>query len=173
MASGRAPSTLALCIAQRVLSSQHLATNNVGTSRMEAFILIRVGTKMKHLHTFGCPVFALQNELASGSSLPKWSPRARLGINLGPSPHHARNVYLVLNPHTGCVSPQFHCRFDSLRQCDLVDLIQLFPTHGRNSLDSFASLTCLPWRNMTKVCLCCNGWTSYPPLCFDTVLSNA
>ena len=67
---------------------------------------------MRHLHSFGCPVFALQNDLASGSSLPKWSPRARLGINLGPSPHHARNVYLVLNPHTGCVSPQYHCRFD-------------------------------------------------------------
>ncbi len=67
---------------------------------------------MRHLHTFGCPVFALQNELASGSSLPKWSPRACLGIYLGPSPRHARNVYLVLNPHTGCVSPQYHCRFD-------------------------------------------------------------
>lgn len=67
---------------------------------------------MRHLHTFGCPVFALQNELASGSSLPKGSPRARLGINLGPSLHHARNVYLVLNHHTGCVSPQYHCQFD-------------------------------------------------------------
>ena len=25
---------------------------------------------------------------------------------------HARNVYLVLNLSTGCVSPQYHCRFD-------------------------------------------------------------
>jgi hypothetical protein len=25
---------------------------------------------------------------------------------------HARNVYLVLNLITGCVSPQYHCRFD-------------------------------------------------------------
>ena len=83
-----------------------------GVSRLEQFSSIRVGTKMRQLHSFGCPVFALQNDLASGSSLPKWSPRARLGINLGPSPHHARNVYLVLNPHTGCVSPQYHCRFD-------------------------------------------------------------
>jgi hypothetical protein len=24
---------------------------------------------------------------------------------------HARNVYLVLNLVTGCVSPQYHCRF--------------------------------------------------------------
>jgi hypothetical protein len=38
--------------------------------------------------------------------------RARLGLNLGPSPIHAQNVYLVLNLITGCVSPQYHCRFD-------------------------------------------------------------
>jgi hypothetical protein len=57
-------------------------------------------------------VFALQNELASGGSIPHWSPRARLGVNLGPSSSHARNVNLVLNLHTGCISPQFHCRFD-------------------------------------------------------------
>jgi hypothetical protein len=25
---------------------------------------------------------------------------------------HARNVYMVLNLITGCVSPQYHCRFD-------------------------------------------------------------
>ncbi len=64
------------------------------------------------MHTFGCPVFALQNALASGNQLPRWSPRTRLGHNLGPSPMHARNVYLVLNLITGCVSPQYHCRFD-------------------------------------------------------------
>ena len=67
---------------------------------------------MKHVHTFACPVFALQNALASGKLLPRWSPHARLGLNLGPSPTHARNVYLVLNLMTGCISPQYHCRFD-------------------------------------------------------------
>jgi hypothetical protein len=67
---------------------------------------------MKHVHTFGCPVFALQNALASGNQLPRWSPHAHLGTNLGPSPMHARNVYLVLNLITGCVSPQYHCCFD-------------------------------------------------------------
>jgi hypothetical protein len=65
------------------------------------------------VHTFGCPVFALQNVLASGSQLPRWSPHARLGLNLGPSLMHARNVYLVLNLVTGCVSPQYHCCFDN------------------------------------------------------------
>ena len=67
---------------------------------------------MRTLHTFGCPVFALRNELAGGNSLPKWAPCARLGLNLGPSMTHARNVSLVLNLATGLVSPQFHCNFD-------------------------------------------------------------
>ncbi len=68
---------------------------------------------MKHVHTFGCPVFALQNVLASGSQLPRWSPHSHLGLNLGPSPMHARNVYHVLNLVAGCVSPQYHCCFDN------------------------------------------------------------
>jgi hypothetical protein len=41
-----------------------------GTSRLELFSSIRVGCSMKHVHTFGCPVFALQNALASGNQLP-------------------------------------------------------------------------------------------------------
>jgi hypothetical protein len=67
---------------------------------------------MKHVLTFACPVFALQNALASSKLLPRWSPCARLGLNLRLSPTHARNVYLVLNLITGYVSPQYHCWFD-------------------------------------------------------------
>jgi hypothetical protein len=69
--------------------------------------------KLRHMLTFGCPVFSLQNELSSGGTIPYWSPCAQLGVNLGPSPSHARNVFLILNLHTGCVSPQFHCRFNN------------------------------------------------------------
>ncbi len=58
-------------------------------------------------------MFALENDLAAGSPIPHWSPRARLGVNLGSSPSHARNIYLVLILHTGCVSPQYHCQFDN------------------------------------------------------------
>ncbi len=83
-----------------------------GMLRLELFSSIQVECNMKHVHTFACPVFALKNALASGKLLPRWSPRARLGLNQGPSPTHARNVYLVLNLMTGCVSPQYHCRFD-------------------------------------------------------------
>jgi hypothetical protein len=41
-----------------------------GMSRLELFSSIRVGCNMKHVHTFGCPVFALQNALTSGNQLP-------------------------------------------------------------------------------------------------------
>jgi hypothetical protein len=83
------------------------------TLRLGLFSSIHVGCNMKHVHTFGCPVFTLQNALASSNQLPQWLPRACLGLNLGPSPMHARNVYLVLNLITGCVSLQYHCCFDN------------------------------------------------------------
>ena len=67
---------------------------------------------MKHVHTFDCLVFDLQNVLASGNLLPPWSPHMHLWLNLGPSSMNARNVYLVLNLITGFVSPQYHCCFD-------------------------------------------------------------
>ena len=67
---------------------------------------------MRFLHTFGCPVFALHSALTSSNSIPQWDPRARLGLNLGPSPTHPRNVHLVLSLSTGFVSPQFDCCFD-------------------------------------------------------------
>ncbi|KAL7465002.1 hypothetical protein ACHAXS_005332 [Conticribra weissflogii] len=49
----------------------------------------------------------------SPDSAPKWDPCACLGIYVGQSPNHARNVALVLNPKTGLVSPQFHVVFDN------------------------------------------------------------
>jgi hypothetical protein len=99
-------------IQNAVLLHNSLPVLEDGTSRLKLFSSIRVGCNMKHVHTFACLVFALDNALVSGNSLPRWSPHARLGLNLGPSPTHARNVYLVLNLITGCVSPQYHCRFD-------------------------------------------------------------
>jgi hypothetical protein len=119
-----------------VLLHNSLPVLEVGTSRLELFSSIHVGCNMKHVHTFGCPVFALQNALASGNQLPRWSPRACLGLNLGPSPMYARNVYLVLNLITGCVSPQYHCRFDFfLRQLIMADQMFLAPSAGSDWWD--------------------------------------
>jgi hypothetical protein len=63
-----------------------LPTLPEGQSKLELFSSIKVGYNMRFLHTFGCPVFALNNALASSKAIPRWDPRARLGLNLGPSP---------------------------------------------------------------------------------------
>jgi len=64
-------------------------------------------------HPFGCPVFVLDSRLQSGGiKIPKWDPRARVGIYLGHSPCHAGSVALVLNPKSLRVSPQYHVIFD-------------------------------------------------------------
>eukprot|EP00957_Ditylum_brightwellii_P127533 9725482-Ditylum_brightwellii.AAC.1 len=63
--------------------------------------------------TFGCPVYSLDHRLQTDNgSVPKWNPRARLGIYLGPSSRHVRNVSLVLSLETSPVSPQFHVVHD-------------------------------------------------------------
>jgi hypothetical protein len=96
-----------------VYLSNVLPMHKDGQSWLELFSGIRVGSNMRFLHTFGCPVFALHNSLALNKSLPQLDPRARIGLNLGPSPTHTHNVHLVLSLTTGLVSPQFHCCFDN------------------------------------------------------------
>ena len=83
-------------------------------SPIEVFSRSEVSPNLKHHHTFGCPVFALNNALQSGKSQPRWTSRARVGINLGHSPRHSPSVSLVLNTDTGLVSPQYHVQFDEL-----------------------------------------------------------
>ena len=62
-------------------------------------------------HTFGCPVYVMTGP-AQSNVLPKWDPRARLGVYLGHSPHHATSTALVLHLETLNVSPQFHVIYD-------------------------------------------------------------
>jgi hypothetical protein len=83
-----------------------------GSSPLERFCRSNIRPKLRNNHTFGCPVYALKDELQGSKGLPKWNPRARLGINLGPSPRHASSVNLVLKLDTGLVSPQFHVQYD-------------------------------------------------------------
>ncbi len=90
----------------------NLPNHSDGTSPLQRFSDIDVAPKVKDCHAFGCPACALHSSLQSGGRTPKWNPRARLGINLGPSPRHAASVSLVLNLDTGLVSPQFHVQCD-------------------------------------------------------------
>jgi hypothetical protein len=51
-----------------------------------------------------------------------------VGIYLGPSPLHGRNIALVLDPGTGLVSPQHNVRFDTnfdtVKYCNSTSLWQ-------------------------------------------------
>lgn len=85
-------------------------------SPIELFSQVEVKPQVKYTHTFGSPVYVLDERLQAGQRKPKWEHRARIGIYLGASPRHSKKVALVLNLQTGHVSPQFHCQFDDL--CD-------------------------------------------------------
>eukprot|EP00957_Ditylum_brightwellii_P087231 6639972-Ditylum_brightwellii.AAC.2 len=66
---------------------------------MEGLVKSHSGQLVMSKHTWGSPVYILNALLQDKSgSVPKWDPRARLGIYLGPSSVHVGNVHLVLNP---------------------------------------------------------------------------
>ena len=81
-------------------------------SPMEIFAKTRVVANPKHWKPFGCPVYVLESDLQSGQPFHKWKSRSRVGIYIGKSPHHGRNIALVLSLETGLVSPQFHVAYD-------------------------------------------------------------
>jgi hypothetical protein len=82
-------------------------------SPIEKFSGTQSKLQLRHFHHFGCPTYILDSNLQAGKRAGyKWKERARLGVNLGFSPQHARSVHLILSITTGCVSPQFHCTFD-------------------------------------------------------------
>jgi hypothetical protein len=66
----------------------------------------------KQAHVFGCPVYVLDAALQDRKKIPKWSPRACLGLFLRFSEVHSSQVPLVLNVETKKISPQFHVIFD-------------------------------------------------------------
>ena len=78
----------------------------------QLFTSTTVMINKKHWRPFGCPVFVLEEQLQSGRPYQKWRQRARVGIYLGQSPIHNRNMALVLHRNMGHVSPQFHVKFD-------------------------------------------------------------
>ena len=74
----------------------------------------------KHQKTFGCPTYVLDSKLQAGNIFHKWKSRSKVGIYLGRSPQHSRNVALVLDRYTGLVSPQYHVihdnKFETVKQ---------------------------------------------------------
>lgn len=90
------------------------APNKDGKTPLSLFSNIATDASPKHFHPFGCPIYVLSSKMQSDQKGPKWDERARIGINLGNSPLHARSIALVLNLETGLVLPQFHVTFDDL-----------------------------------------------------------
>lgn len=66
----------------------------------------------KHLQPFSCPTYGLDSKLQAKQLFAKWKSQAKIGLYLGPSPQHARNVELVLHLQTRLVSSQFHVAHD-------------------------------------------------------------
>lgn len=81
-------------------------------SAAQLFANTTVNHNPNHHKPFGCPTYVLEQPLQNKHPFAKWKHRAKLGLYLGPSPQHARNVSLVLNLQTGLVSPQFHIAHD-------------------------------------------------------------
>ncbi len=70
------------------------------------------GHELARAHVFGCPVYVLDPALQDGKKIPKWNPRARLGLFLGFSEGHSSQVPLVLNVTTGKII--FDDKFDTV-----------------------------------------------------------
>eukprot|EP00978_Attheya_sp_CCMP212_P008437 scaffold19845_cov34-Attheya_sp.AAC.3 len=77
------------------------------------FANTRVFLNTKQWKPFGCPVYhVLDSAPQTGSIFHKWKQRSKVGIYIGRSPQHGRNVALVLGRTTCLVSPQFHVTYD-------------------------------------------------------------
>jgi hypothetical protein len=80
---------------------------------IELFSGSKVVSNPKHWKPFGCPVYVLANDLQQSNPYHKWKERSKVGVYLGTSPIHSKNVALVLDRQTAHVSPSFHVKFDS------------------------------------------------------------
>ena len=76
----------------------------------QLFLGTNADANPKHFKPFGAPAYVLNANRRDGKPSKKWAPRAKVGIYLGQSPIHNREVGLVLDRFTGYVSPQFHIR---------------------------------------------------------------
>ena len=103
----------ALRMANEAINSTPSLKDKQGRSPSDMLHKTKIETNPKHWKHFGCPAYILDEKLQGGSGIyQKWKERARVGIYLGRSAQHSRQVALVLNIVTGHVSPQFHLKLD-------------------------------------------------------------
>ena len=89
----------ALWLANQAYNNTPLLGRAEGKTPTQLFKSTKVDDNPKHWHPFGCPAYVLTPQLCSGACIHhKWKQRSELGIYLGTSPVHHRNVALILNP---------------------------------------------------------------------------
>ena len=103
----------ALRIANNVYNNTPLQSHKDQITPIQAASGATVEINKKHYKPFGCPVYVLNRQLQLGNPHGKWNERSKMGIYLGQSPVHNKNVALVMDVDTGLVSPQFHVMFDN------------------------------------------------------------
>ena len=66
----------------------------------------------KHWKISKCPIYVIDSALQSTQPHQNWSEKSRVGVYLGTSLIHSKNVTLVLSLNSGLVSPKFQVNFD-------------------------------------------------------------
>ena len=81
---------------------------------MKSFSWITMYITIKHKHTWGCPVYVLDDMLKKSNipGLSKWYPLLHTIIYLVHLPFHSRLATLFFNQPTGHISRQYHVVFD-------------------------------------------------------------
>ena len=90
----------ALRMANDVLNETPSLQDKQRRTPQQIFSNADVQTNPKHWKPFGCPTCALDSDLQQQLPFHKWKQRAKVGVCLGKSPQHAKNVDLVLDRHT-------------------------------------------------------------------------
>jgi len=106
----------ALRMANEVLNNTPSMQDKQRRAPLQIFAATKVAINPKHWHPFGCPVYVLNSKLQTNSIFHKWKQKSEVGIYIGTSPVHNKNVALVLSRTTSLVSPQFHVKFDNTFQ---------------------------------------------------------
>ena len=107
------PDLWPMAVQHAVYLYNHIPHERTGVSPHDLFTRTRwPHSKFQDLHVWGCPLYALDHNLANGMSIPRFKPRSQRLINMGHSPRHASTIPLALNPETGYMKAIFHCFHD-------------------------------------------------------------
>ena len=102
----------AIRMANEAINNTPSFQDDLKRTPIEIFANTKVSANPKHWKPFGCPAYVLESALQSNKPFHTWQQQSKVGVYIGKSPQHGRNVALVLDRETGLASPQFHVAFD-------------------------------------------------------------